>query len=67
MEVSSLIHSAIDWIQGRMRERTSWDGLTIITISILALVAAPIIRYVGWLGLAYGIWTLWKREKRFSF
>jgi len=41
--------------------------LTIITISILALVAAPFIRYVGWLGLAYGIWTLWKREKRFSF
>lgn len=63
MEISSLIHSLIDWIQDRMRERTSWDGLTIIIISILALVASPIIRYVAWAGLAYGIWTLWRGDK----
>lgn len=62
---SSLIHSIIDWIQDRMRERTSWDGLTIIIISVMALVASPFIRYAAWLGLAYGIWTFWKTDKRF--
>jgi hypothetical protein len=66
MEISALIHSIIDWIQDRMRERTSWDGLTIIIISILALVASPIIRYVAWAGLAYGIWTLWRGDKPIS-
>ena len=58
---SPLIHSVIDWIQDRMKERTSWDGLTIIVISILALVASPLIKYAAWSGLAYGCWTLWKR------
>lgn len=48
-----------------MRERTSWDGLTIIIISVMALVASPFIRYAAWLGLAYGIWTFWKTDKRF--
>jgi hypothetical protein len=41
--------------------------LTIIVISVLALMASPIIRYVAWLGLAYGLWTIWKKEKRFPF
>lgn len=63
---SSLIHSIIDWIQDRMRERTSWDGLTLIIISVMALVASPFIRYAAWLGLAYGIWTFWKKDKRFK-
>lgn len=67
MDVQSLIHSMIDWLQDRARERTSWDGLTIIVISILALMASPIIRYVAWLGLAYGIWTLLKKEKPIPF
>jgi len=57
-----LIHSVIDWIQDRMKERTSWDGLTIIVISVLALVASPLIKYIAWVGLAYGAWTLWKKE-----
>jgi hypothetical protein len=67
VDISKLFHAAIDWLQDRMRERTSWDGLTIVIISILALVASPIIRYAAWLGLAYGLWTLWKPEKRFPF
>jgi hypothetical protein len=57
-----MINSAIDWLQDRMRERTSWDGLTIILISLMALVASPLIRYAAWAGLAYGIWTLWRGE-----
>ncbi len=67
MDFSKLFNAGIDWLQDRMRERTSWDGLTIILISILALVASPIIRYAAWLGLAYGLWTFWKQEKRFPF
>jgi hypothetical protein len=61
-KVESLIHDVIDWAQERMKERTSWDGLTIIVISVLALIASPLISYAAWAGLAYGIWTIWKKE-----
>jgi hypothetical protein len=57
------VHYIIDWIQDRLRERTSWDGLTIIVISVLALAASPLIKYAAWAGLAYGVWTLWRTEK----
>lgn len=62
-QTTSFAHTAVDWIQARLKERTSWDGLTIIVISILILVASPLIRYVAWAGLFYGLWTLWKGER----
>ena len=60
--VMSTIHYIIDWIQARLKERTSWDGLTIIVISVLALVASPVIKYAAWAGLAYGAWAVWRKE-----
>jgi hypothetical protein len=60
----SAIHFTIDWIQARLRERTSWDGFTIIIISLMVLVASPLVRYAAWGGLLYGAWTLWRKEKR---
>lgn len=60
---ASIFNSVVDWAQARLSERTSWDGLTIIVISILALVASPLIKYAAWVGLGYGAWTLWKVEK----
>lgn len=60
--VASTIHFIIDWIQARLRERTSWDGLTIIVISVMVLIASPFVRYAAWAGLIYGVWTLWKNE-----
>ena len=62
--VKSVINHAVDWIQARINERTSWDGLTIIIISFLALVASPLVKYAAWVGLGYGAWTLWKQDKK---
>lgn len=61
--IKSTLNYVIDWIQARFNERTSWDGVTIITISIIALIATPLVKYAAWIGLGYGVWTLWKREK----
>lgn len=60
--VKSIFNYVVDWIQERVNERTSWDGVTIIIISIVALIATPLVKYAAWAGLAYGAWTLWKRE-----
>jgi hypothetical protein len=64
VSIKSVINYMIDWIQARVNERTTWDGLTIMVISFLALIASPFIRYIAWLGLIYGAWTLWKKDKK---
>ena len=50
-------------VKARIAERTSWDGAMIIGMSVLVLVAAPIIKLLAWPALAYGIFTLLKEEK----
>ena len=35
--IVSTVNWTIDWIQERIKERTSWDGFTIIVFSVLVL------------------------------
>ena len=53
----------LDFIKARLPERTSWDGATIIVVSLLIIVAAPIVKLLAWPALAYGTWTLVKPEE----
>jgi|TARA_R110002073_G_scaffold231321_1_gene392430 hypothetical protein len=52
----------ITWVKDRISERTSWDGGVLIAISILALIASPIIKWVAYAGLVYGAWTIISKE-----
>ena len=52
----------IDWIKARLAERTSWDGATIIAVSVMVLVTAPIVKFIAWPALIYGVWTVYKGE-----
>ncbi len=58
-----ILNSVIDWLQLQLKKRESWDSLMIFTISLFALIATPIIRYVSWIGLAYSSWRLWQKYK----
>ncbi len=50
------------WIKARLAERTSWDGETIIGVSILVLIASPVVKLLAWPALVYGLWTLYSEE-----
>ena len=55
---------AKDWITGRIGERTSWDGGVLIAIGVIALLAKPLIGIAAWIAIAYGAWTIWKKEDK---
>ena len=52
----------VDWIKARVAERTSWDGATIIAMSVMVIIATPIVELLAWPALIYGIWTLYNGE-----
>lgn len=62
MNFQAQLQFAKSWALARWAERTSWDGAVIIGISVLALAAAPLIKWAALAGLVYGAWTLWKSE-----
>lgn len=57
-----MLNIAKEWILARWSQRTSWDGAIIIGVSVCVLVAAPIIEWLAWPALLYGVYTLVKQE-----
>ena len=52
----------IDFIKARLAERTSWDGMTIVGLSLLVIVAAPVVKLLAWPALVYGLYTIYSEE-----
>lgn len=51
------------WINDRLKERTSLDGVVLIGAGIAFLIFKPIASLVAYGAIAYGAWTLFKKEK----
>ena len=52
----------MDWIKGRIGERTSLDGMTLVIICGSIILFGGIAKFVAWAGLAWGIITMLKKE-----
>ena len=50
------------WIKSRLEERTSWDGAMLIGVGVIVLIAGPFAKLAAYGAIAYGAWTIWKRE-----
>ena len=53
----------MQWIKDRLAERTSWDGFAIIAAGIVMLMLPALVKMAAYAAVAYGIWTIWKKEK----
>jgi hypothetical protein len=51
------------WIMNRISERTTWDGAALVALGVIVLIAKPIAGLVAYAAIAYGAWTIWKKEK----
>jgi len=55
--------SMLDWIKGRLGERTSLDGLGLVLICGSVLLFGGLAKVAAWIGLIYGVWTIVQPEK----
>lgn len=53
----------MQWIKARAKERTTLDGVVIIGMSVLVLIAAPIVKLLAWPALMIGIYALVSSEE----
>ena len=51
------------WIISRLGERTTLDGAVLIGAGVAFLIFKPIASLVAYGAIAYGAWTLFKKEK----
>ena len=50
------------WIDSRIKERTSWDGAALIILGLMVLFLAPLAKIAAGIAIAYGAWTIYKKE-----
>jgi hypothetical protein len=50
------------WVKKRLRERTSLDGAVLIGVGVIVLIAGPFAKLAAYGAIAYGIWTIWKKQ-----
>ena len=51
-----------NWIKDRLDERTSWDGAALIAVGVIVLIAGPFAKLAAYAAIAYGAWTIFKKE-----
>ena len=51
-----------NFITSRLEERTSLDGAILIALGILILIAGPFAKIAAYGAIAYGAWTIYKKE-----
>ena len=51
------------FIKTRLKERTTLDGAVLIGAGIAFLIFKPIASIVAYAAIAYGAWTIWKKEE----
>lgn len=52
------------FIIDRLSERTTLDGAVLISAGVAFLIFKPIASLVAYAAIAYGAWTLFKKEKK---
>ena len=52
----------MDWILSRAKERTSWDGIVLIVAGSAFIILGPLAKFAAYAAIAYGAWTIWKKE-----
>lgn len=50
-------------VEERLQERTTWDGVILVAAGLAYLLFKPLATILAWIAIAWGIWTIWKREK----
>jgi hypothetical protein len=50
------------WFIDRLKERTTWDGTGLVLMGLLAIFAANLAKIAGGIAVAYGLWTIYKKE-----
>jgi hypothetical protein len=51
------------WVQSRLGERTTYDGVVIIAICGSYIIFDGIITLGAYAGILYGLWTMWQQQK----
>ena len=61
-KIKETLETLKDWVISGWHERTTWDGAVLISVGLIVLLFAPLMKIAAWAAIGYGTWTLVKSE-----
>lgn len=52
------------WLEDRLLERTTVDGYVLVVLGIAVLMFENLLPIFAWVSILYGIYTIFKKEKK---
>lgn len=50
------------WLLNRLTEKSTWSGFSLVVICSLILLGLPIVKTLAWLGLLYGLYSMFSAD-----
>lgn len=54
--------AATSWWMNRLTEKSTWSGAGLTVFCALVLMGIPIIKLAAWIGLIYGLYSMFSAE-----
>jgi hypothetical protein len=54
--------SMITWIKDRIKEISTWSGLSLVVVGLLWIFAASLFNWVAYLAIAWGVYSIIKKQ-----
>lgn len=51
-----------NWIENRLRERSTVDGIVMIAAGAAVIVFSPFAKIIAYAAIVYGAWTVYRQE-----
>ncbi len=52
----------MNWIKNRIKEMTTWNGMSLIAVGLIILFAGAFVKYAAYAAIVYGAYSIWKNE-----
>ena len=52
------------WIKERLNERTTTNGVVLIAVGVIVLIAGPFAKLAAYGAIAYGAWAIYTKDSR---
>tara|TARA_R110002074_G_scaffold132294_3_gene275469 strand:+ start:202 stop:366 length:165 start_codon:yes stop_codon:yes gene_type:complete len=50
------------WIKERLKERTTTNGVVLIAVGVIVLIAGPFAKLAAYGAIAYGAWAIYTKD-----
>jgi hypothetical protein len=51
-----------NWLKMRLREISTWSGASLIALGVLVILGGPFVKLAAWAAIAWGVWSIWRKE-----